>query len=1255
MFPSISKFPICAYTSGKYTILTFLILLCWTPGKAFATPAPTNTKLAITSDGNVVSTVVSPAVVTLNVAVTVGGSPVTLGQVNFCDASTTTCTDIHLLGTAQLTSAGAATLKFRPGIGSHSYKAVFVGTIANASSASAASTLSVTGQFATTTSIAQSGSPSNYVLTAGVMGLPNLPTFGVPTGTVNFVDTSDNNTVLGTVTLSAGTPEVQFPNATILKTTQQANVAVAADFNGDGIPDLAISDANSNQTLLAIFLGNGDGTFAAVPTSPTVGLYPDSIAVADFNDDGIADMAVTSVDQNTVTILLGNGDGTFSSASPTLSTGSTPQSVVSGDFNNDGLADLAIVRNGSVLVYLGRGDGTFTQVSASTATGASPINAVAADFNRDGILDLAVTNSNDGTFNPSGSISILLGKGDGTFQPTASPLDTNGSPDGLAAADFNGDGILDLTFSDYGNIGTPAIGVLIGNGDGTFQPAAMYSAPGLNFHSVVVQDFNQDGVADIAVGEFWHGEMSVLFGKGDGTFAAGLPVSAQAQLGSGYLATADFNGDGVPDLAVPSQDGTTPILLTQLRQNATATVSGIAVSGSSPHEVVATYAGDSNYTGSTSGTTELKVQLPTPTISPASGPYTSSIIVTLTDATPGAVIYYLLSGTIRSSGYTPYTGPISLPYGGSQRIDYYAAASGYQQSSAGNATYALNLPAAATPSISPASGSYVAGQTVNISDTTAGATIYYTLNGATPNTSSAVYSGPLTISSNTTLKAVAIATGYSLSSGATALYTITVPTITWPAPAAIGYGTPLGTTQLNATANVPGSFVYTPAAGAVLQTGSQTLSVTFTPSGVTNPTPITSTVSLLVNQATPTITWSAPTPVTYGTVLSAAQLNATSPTSGSFVYTPGLGIVLPVGAQTLSAKIIPTDTVNYTTQTATVPLQVNKAMLTITANNFTRVYGIANPTFTGAISGVVNGDTITESFSTAATASSIVGSYPIVPSAAGTNTSNYMVSVSSGTLTVTPAGTTTTLALSNSNLALTATVASVTTGLPTGTVNFYQGQTLAGSATLSNGTATFALSAAPTASASFSVQYGGDGNFTASSSNPVTVLTSAASQTSLTVSRSGSVSDTVLFTGAPGFAGTLQFSCTGLPAGSACSFQPSSLSLSNSAETGSTTVTIQTGVSSSFAAPHLLQSDGFTAFGMLLWLPGLGLAPLLRRKSLPRLSSALLLLFLLAMTCWTLNGCGSDPQTTAETATVQVVASGASGFVQTTNISLSVK
>jgi hypothetical protein len=1048
-----------------------------------------------------------------------------------------------------------------------------VGTRSNASSASVASALSVTGQYATLASIAQSGSASNYTLTATVVGLPNVLNFSVPTGTVSFVDTSNNNAVLGTAALSAGTPATQFPSSTILKTNQQANVAVAADFNGDGIPDLAISDANSGQILLAIFLGNGDGTFAAVPASPTVGTYPDSIAVADFNDDGVADMAVTSVDENTVTILLGNGDGTFSSPSPSLPTGSTPQSVANGDFNRDGLADLAVVRNGSVLIYLGNGDGTFTQVSASPATGASPINVVVGDFNSDGIQDLAVTNSNDGTFNPSGSISILLGNGDGTFQSIASPLNTNGSPDGLAAADFNGDGILDLTFTNYGNATTTAIGALIGNGDGSFKPAVMYSAPGLNFHSVVVQDFNQDGAPDIAVGEFWHGEISILLGKGDGTFAAGLPLSAQAQLGSGYLASADFNGDGLPDLSVPSQDGTTPILLTQLQQNAEASVSGITVSGSSPHKVLATYAGDSNYTGSTSATTALQVQLPTPTISPTPGTYSSAITLTLTEETPGASIYYSLFGTIGTSGFTLYTSPISLPSGATETIDYYATAPGYQQSSLGAATF----------------------------------------------------------------------------------YTNAAYTVTWPTPAAISYGSPLSTTQLDATANVPGSFVYTPAIGTVLPAGSQTLSVKFTPSGVPNATPISSTVSLTVNQATPTITWLTPAPTSYGIALSAAQLNAISSTPGSFVYTPSLGTVLSAGTQILSTKFTPADAINYATQITTVPLQVNKAILTLTANNFSRVYGIANPTFAGTIAGVVNGDAIAESFSTTATAASIVGSYPIIPSAAGTGASNYMVAAKNGTLTVTPAGTSTTLALSNSNLALTATVTSATTGLPTGTISFYQGQTLAGTVALSNGTATYTLSAVPSSNTSFTAQYGGDANFISSSSSVVAVLTSAANQSSLTVSRGGSVSDKIMFNGAPGFTGTLQFSCIGLPAQSTCSFQPASLSLSNSAETGSTTVTIQTGASASVAIPHLFPSRGATACGMLFWLPGLYLAPLLRRKRLAHVTSALTLLFLLASICSTLAACGSQPQTHVETSTVQVVASSSSGFTQATSISLTVQ
>ena len=165
-----------------------------------------------------------------------------------------------------------------------------------------------------------------------------------------------------------------------------------------------------------------------------------------------------------------------------------------------------------------------------------------------------------------------------------------------------------------------------------------------------------------------------------------------------------------------------------------------------------------------------------------------------------------------------------------------------------------------------------------------------------------------------------------------ATYTVgkATPVITWTNPAAITYGTALSTTQLNATASVSGTFVYTPAAGAVLTAGTQTLSVTFTPDDTTDYTPATNTFSLLVNQATPTITWAPPAAITYGTALGAAQLSATASVPGTFVYTPAAGTVLTAGPQTLSVAFTPTDAVNYTTASATVPLTVVKATPMIT-------------------------------------------------------------------------------------------------------------------------------------------------------------------------------------------------------------------------------------------------------------------------------------------------------------------------------------
>ncbi len=645
------------------------------------TRAATSTTLTVKSKASVVTTVGSGTVVTLMASVSAGTTPVTRGQVNFCDAPAQYCMDIHLLGTAQLTSGGTAAVRFRPGIGRHSYKAVFLGTNSYAASSSGSSALTVTGIYRTATTIEQAGNPGNYTLTATVAGIIDNPTVPAPTGKVSFVDITTNNASLGTAALGSSNPGLNFTDSSIPSMIQQSNAVAAADFNGDGIQDLAVSDSNSGQVLLAILLGNGDGTFTASNASPTVGLYPDSIAVGDFNSDGIPDLAVTSVDQNIVSILLGKGDGTFSTNAPNLNTTSTPQSVAVGDVNGDGIPDLSVVNANSVLIFLGVGDGTFSPTATTPSTGAGPINVAVGDFNLDGKSDLAVTNS------VSGTVTILIGNGDGTFQPMAVSPATGGSPDGLVIADFNGDGIPDIAVANYSGSSNAVI-VLQGNGDGTFQPAMANAASGLNFHSVVAADLNGDGVADLAVGEFWHGLLAVLLGQGDGTFAAAMSVDARSQLGSGYLAVTDFDGDGIPDLAVPSQEGKVPILLTQPTLNVTATITGISPAGPSPQEVQASYAGDSNYKSSVSGTTTLTILAVTPTISPSPGTYGSPQTITITDTTPSATIYYSGSGMFQT-GYVQYIGPITLSGEGNESITAYALAPDYAQSEVASAAYAL--------------------------------------------------------------------------------------------------------------------------------------------------------------------------------------------------------------------------------------------------------------------------------------------------------------------------------------------------------------------------------------------------------------------------------------------------------------------------------------------------------------------------------------------------------------------------------------
>ena len=731
-------------------------------------PGGTTTTLAVSSGGSPVTTVASGAVVTLTATVKAGTTPLTTGLVNFCDATAAFCTDIHLLGSAQLTSAGTASIKLRPAVGSHSYKAVFAGTKAHTSSTSASAALTLTGMNPVTTSIVETGTVGNYTLTATVSGQGSA----APTGTVSFLDTTYGDALLGSSVLQASGAGLNWLSSQAPTTGYYTDAVAVGDFNGDGIPDLAVTVENDPTGNVVILTGNGDGTFTAAKSSPATGYIPEAIVVGDFNGDGVSDLAVVnwcdssnSCSKGSVTIMLGNGDSTFTQAagSPVPVGSSARESIVTGDFNNDGVPDLAVVNStdNSVSILLGQGNGQFVPAPGSpVATGSSPISAAVGDFNGDGFTDLAVANEGDS------AVTILLGTGNGTFNAVVGPS-TVFSPWFLTVADFNGDGILDLATADGWGGGMYTI--LLGVGDGTFaQP--MTSSAGNYPASIAVADFNGDGIPDLGIADEADNSVNILLGNGDGTFTqpANSPVNTGTSPGS--TAVGDFNGDGVPDLILTDSNSTAATVLLTIPQAASASINGISVSGHGPHLAVASYPGDSNYSAGVSGTAPLYAPTPAPVFSPAGGTYTSVQTVTLTDAAAGTTFYYTTDGSTPQTYSTKYIGPITIS--ASEKIQAIAVANGYAASPVASASFKVTLLAVATPVFTPPAGVYATAQAVSITDATPGAAIYYTTNGSIPTTNSARYTGPISVTTSETLTAFAIAGGYSPSAEASAQYTM---------------------------------------------------------------------------------------------------------------------------------------------------------------------------------------------------------------------------------------------------------------------------------------------------------------------------------------------------------------------------------------------------------------------------------------------------------------------------------------------------
>jgi len=360
-----------------------------------------------------------------------------------------------------------------------------------------------------------------------------------------------------------------------------ATSAAAADVNGDGKPDLlvaseCVSSTNCNNGVVGILLGNGDGTFQAAQTYDSGGLYAFSIAVANVNGDGKPDLLVAnqcadvSCGTGSAGVLLGNGDGTFQAPQSYNSGGQGAISIAVADVNGDSKPDLVMANqcvnsincNNSVLgVLLGNGDGSFQAAQSYNSGGLYGFSTAVADVNGDGKPDLLVaTECVSISSCTNGGVGVLLGNGNGTFQPVQTYNSGGQQTRSIAVADVNGDGKPDLlVVNECSSCTNGGVGILLGNGNGTFQPAQNYNSGGQQASSIAVADVNGDGRPDLLVANQCgdlncNGSAGILLGNGDGSFQAVLNFASDG-LNPFSLVVADVNGDGNPDLLVTNECG----------------------------------------------------------------------------------------------------------------------------------------------------------------------------------------------------------------------------------------------------------------------------------------------------------------------------------------------------------------------------------------------------------------------------------------------------------------------------------------------------------------------------------------------------------------------------------------------------------------------------------------------------------------------------------------------------------------------------
>jgi hypothetical protein len=505
----------------------------------------------------------------------------------------------------------------------------------------------------------------------------------------------------GTLTLLLGNGDGSLRSARYLPGKGNSggySVSVAAaDMNGDGFQDLVFPGCTPGNSCsgdgFTLLLSDGAGGYQApqfFSSSPASGaMY---LAVSDFNGDGRPDIALfDACDQgpyncagDAISVFLNTGNATF--AAPMFyesgGTGMSAQTIVTGNFHGIGKPpDIALLHcctsDGQNLIgiLLNNGDGTF-QLAVTTPVASGTASWIAAaDFNRDGWTDLAVAESTYNQGDPySGTVQILLSNGDGNFTDGGSYNSGGDRSDApgpsVITGDVNGDGMADIVvghtcdqrvysnyFYDDINCTRGAIGVLLGNGDGTFhypapgQTATVLVVPDGNFTAISLADVNGDGKLDVVASTLTG--IYVAFGNGDGTLLAGTNYAALRVDQNVQLAIADLNGDGVPDIVQPGDNGQLAILYNQVPQNSaiptTTTINAPAITYGTNASVTVTV---TSAQGTLNGNVSLTVDNGAPASQTLSGGSTTFTSAGLAGGSHGLSATYAAQGNFAASSAT---------------------------------------------------------------------------------------------------------------------------------------------------------------------------------------------------------------------------------------------------------------------------------------------------------------------------------------------------------------------------------------------------------------------------------------------------------------------------------------------------------------------------------------------------------------------------------------------------------------------------